>query len=301
MADSTSPGKDLPEPRNDRDAGAPSRLPQRSVDRAQFEQVIRRAAELSLRDADAGDQLSEAEVVRIASELGLPAHHVHRALFELPELNVQPRWYDRYYGSPVFSEGRLVPSEAPLTLKRVEEYLVTREYLQIVRRRGENIALIPADDTISSLARTFFRSGARHHIAKATRVLVNAHELEDGNTHVRVDVDLSEERRNSASGAAWGGVIAGTLVGGIAAHFAGVATPVALGPVPEVLAFGSGLAGTFAAIFSSAARGFRGRVQAARLEISGLLDRLEHGERLDPPAAPWRRRLSGKLFGPQDG
>lgn len=300
MADPTSRGKDVPDRTGDRGAGVPARQPQRAVDRAQFEQVIRRAAELSLRDADASDQLSEAEVLRIASELGLPAHHVQRALFELPELNVRPRWYDRYYGSPVFSEGRVVRSQAPLTLKQVEEYLVTREYLQIVRRRGENIALIPADDTISSLARTFFRSGARHHIAKATRVLVNAHELEDGDTHVRVDVDLSEDRRNSASGAAWGGVIAGTFVGGIAAHFAGVAAPMALGPVPEVLAFGTGMAGTFAAIFSSAARSFRGRVQAARLEISGLLDRLEHGERLDPPAAPWRRRLSGRLFGPQD-
>lgn len=269
----------------------------RAIDREQFERVIRRAAELSLRDADAHDQVSEAEVLRIASELGLPAHHVQRALFELPELQVQPRWYDRYYGSPIFSVGRVVPSEAPLTLKRVEEYLVTREYLQIVRRRGDNIALIPADDTISSLARTFFRSGARHHISKATRVLVNAHPLEDGSAHVRVDVDLSEERRNSANGAAWGGAIGGFIVGGVAAHFTGMASPAALGVVPEVLAFGGGLAGTFAAVFSGAAKNFRNKLQAARLEISGLLDRVEQGERLDPPAPPWRRRLSGKIFG----
>jgi hypothetical protein len=294
VAEPTSPGTGQPE---DGTTGVPARQPQRAVDREQFEQVIRRAAELSLQDADAYDQLSEAEVVRIATELGLPAHHVQRALFELPELNVRPRWYDRYYGSPVFSVGRVVPSEAPLTLKRVEEYLVTREYLQIVRRRGENIALIPADDTISSLARTFFRSGSRHHIAKASRVLVNAHPLDDGSAHVRVDVDLSEDRRSSANSAAWGGTVGGIIVGGVAAHFTGMATPVAFGVVPEALAFGAGLAGTFAAVFSSAANNFRGRLHAARLEISGVLDRLEHGERLEPPAAPWRRRLSGKLFG----
>lgn len=269
----------------------------RAIDREQFERVIQRAAELSLRDADAHDHVTEAELLRIASELGLPAHHVQRALFELPELHVQPRWYDRYYGSPVFSVGRVVPSEAPLTLKRVEEYLVTREYLQIVRRRGDNIAMIPADDTISSLARTFFRSGARHHISKATRVLVNAHPLEDGSAHVRVDVDLSEERRNSANGAAWGGAIIGFLVGGVAAHFTGMASPAALGVVPEVVAFGGGAAGTFAAVFSGAAKNFRNKLQAARLEISGLLDRVEQGERLDPPPPPWRRRLSGKIFG----
>jgi hypothetical protein len=279
-------------------SGVPARQPQRAIDRTQFEQVIRRAAELSLRDADADEQVSEAEVVRIASELGLPAHHVHRALFELPELQVRPRWYDRYYGSPIFSVGRVVPSESGLTLKRVEEYLVTREYLQIVRRRAGNIALIPAEDTISSLARTFFRSGSRHHIAKATRVLVSGHDLENGDCQVRVDVDLSEDRRNSANSAAWGGTVAGVIVGGAAAHFTGLATPAALGVVPEALAFGAGMAGTFAAIFSSAASNFRNRLQAARMEITGLLDRLEQGERLDPPPAPWRRRLSGKLFGP---
>jgi hypothetical protein len=278
-------------------SGLPAKVPQRAIDREQLAQVIRRAADLTLSDADARDNVSEAEVIRIAAELGLPAHHVQRALFELPELHVQPKWYDRYFGTPVFSVGRVIPSQSDLTLKRVEEYLVTREYLQIVRRRGENIALVPADDAISSLARTFFRSGSRHHIAKASRVLVNAHALEDGNAHLRVDVDLSEDRRSSANAGAWIGTLVGFGVGGVASHLAGISTPAALGAAPEILGFGAGLAGTFAAIFSSYASSFRNRVQAARLEITGLLDRLEQGEKLDPPAAPWRRRLSGRIFG----
>jgi hypothetical protein len=293
-------GQDMtarPEPAGSGDAPLPARQQVRAIDREQFEEVIRRAAELSLRDADAREQVTEAELLRIASELGLPAHHVQRALFELPELKVQPRWYDRYFGNPVFSVGRVVPSEADLTLKRVEEYLVTREYLQIVRRRAGNIALIPADDTISSLARTFFRSGSRHHIARASRVLVSAHPVEEGDAHVRVDVDLNEDRRSSARGATWVGSMGGVVVGGIAAHFTGIATPAAMGAVPEVLAFGAGMAGTFAAVYSSYANSFRNRIHAARLEITGLLDRLEQGERLDPPPAPWRRRLSGKLRG----
>jgi hypothetical protein len=286
-----------PEPRPGEAAGLPARQPGRAIARPDFEQVIRRAAELTLRDADADEQLSEAEVLRIATELGLPAHHVQRALFELPELSVQPRWYDRYYGGPVFSVARVVPSHAPLTLKRVEEYLVTREYLQIVRRRGENIAFVPADDAISSIARAFTRSGDRHHIARATRVLVNVHALPDENAHVRFDVDLSKARSSSANSAATVGVIGGVILGGVAAHLVGISTPAALGVLPEVLAFGGGLAGTFAATFTGAAKRFRTRVQAAKLELTGLLDRLEHGERLDPPAAPWRRRLGSRLFG----
>jgi hypothetical protein len=298
VAEPTAPdGGGPPEGAEEGGSGLPARQGNRAIDREQFERVIRRAAELSLRDADADEQVSEAEVLRIASELGLPAHHVQRALFELPELTVRPRWYDRYYGSPVFSVGRVVPGEAPLTLKRVEDYLVTREYLQIVRRRGENVALVPADDTISSLARTFFRSGARHHISRASRVLVSTHPLEGGSAQVRVDVDLSDERRKSATGAVWGGGVGGFLVGGLAAHLTGMATPEMLGLVPEMLAFGTGMAGTFAAVLSGAANSFRSRIGAARMEITGLLDRLEQGDRLDPPPPPWRRRLSGKVFG----
>jgi hypothetical protein len=278
-------------------SGLPARQPGRAIAREDFEQIIHRAAELTLRDADADEQLSEAEVMRIATELGLPAHHVQRALFELPELNVQPRWYDPYYGGPVFSVARVVPSAAPLTLKRVEEYLVTREYLQIVRRRGDNLALVPADDAISSIARAFTRSGSRHHIAKATRVLVNVHELPDENAHVRFDVDLSRDRQRSARGAASAGLVGGVIVGGVAAHLIGISTPAALGALPEVLAFSGGLAGTFAATFSSAARRFRGRMMEAKLELTGLLDRLESGERLDPPPAPWRRRLRSRMLG----
>lgn len=271
----------------------PARPRSRALAREQFEQVIRRAAELSLGDADADEQLSEEEVFRVATELGLPAHHVRRALFELPELSTRPRWYDRYYGGPIFSVARVVPSRAQPTLSRIEDYLVTREYLQVVRRRGENIALIPADDAISSIARAFMRSGPRHHVARATRVLVNVHELPDDNAHVRFDIDLSQDRSSSARSATAFGVAGGFVVGAVAAHFAGAATPVALGALPEVLAFGGGMAATFAATFTGAARRFRNRVHAARLELIGLLDRLEQGERLDPPPAPWRRRLFG--------
>lgn len=292
------PARDRDDAVGARAEGRPPARGSRSIARTEFEHVIRRAAELSLRDADADEQLSEDEVLRIATELGLPAHHVQRALFELPELRVRPRWYDRYFADPVFSVGRVVPSEPDLTLRRVEEYLVTREYLQIVRRRAGNIALAPAEDTISSLARAFFRSGSQHHISKATRVLVGVHPMADDNTHVRLDVDLSEERKRSVNGATAAGVFGGIIAGGIGAvTMAQVGLP-GLGVLPELLTFGAGMAGAVAVSFSAASSGFRKRIQAARLELSGLLDRLEHGERLDPPPAPWRRRLQGKLFGP---
>jgi hypothetical protein len=273
----------------------------RALTRPAFEQVIRRAAELSLSDTDADDQLSEAEVLRIATELGLPAHHVQRALFELPELTVQPRWYDRYFGPAVFSVGRPIPSDTGVTLRRIEDYLITREYLQIVRRRGNSMAFIPADDTISSLARALFRPGSRHIVSRASRVLVGAHPLTvEKGAHVRFDVDLSDARREALRTGATLGALGGIFAGSLAAGLTAGALPFDVSIVPHVLAFSGGMAASVAAGISIAASSFRNRLHSARMELVGLLDRLEHGERLDPPPAPWRRKLQLRLFGDRD-
>jgi hypothetical protein len=297
------PDRPDPDPRrtDPTPAPQPKGRPGRALTRPAFEQVIRRAAELSLSDADADEQLSETEVLRIATELGLPAHHVQRALFELPELTVQPRWYDRYYGPAVFSITRVIPSETATILRRIEDYLITREYLQIVRRRGDTMAFVPADDTISSLARALFRPGSRHIVSRASRVLVGAHALPDQRgAHVRFDVDLSESRRETLRAGTAVGMLGGIFTGSLAAALTAGALPADFGFVPHVLAFGGTMAATAAAGFSVAANRFRSRVDAARLELIGLLDRLEHGDRLDPPPAPWRRKLQLRLFGDRD-
>lgn len=292
-----SAGARAPDPTGVPEPVTPTPAPARSIGRMDFEQVIRRAAELSLKDTDPEDNLSEEEVLRIAAELGLPLQHVRQALFELPDLKVAPRWYDRWFGPAIFSVNRVVPTRKEPALRRVEEYLVTREYLQIVRRKGDTIAFVPADDTISSLARAFSRPGSRHTISRASRVMVGVHALPDDDAHVRFDVDLSDARREAVRG----GVILGSLVGlatsSLAAAAASTIGADALGQLPEILAFGGTMAGTVAGTVSAYASRFRNRVFSARMELTGLLDRLERGDRLDPPPAPWRRRLQLRVFG----
>ena len=269
----------------------------RSIARTDFEQVIRRAAELSLSETDPDDNLSEDEVLRIATELGMPLHHVRQALFELPDLKVQPRWYDRYYGPAIFSVNRAIPTRKEPVLRRVEDYLVTREYLQIVRRKGDTIAFVPADDTISSLARALARPGSRHTISRASRMMVGVHALPDDNAHVRFDVDLSDARRESVRSGVLFGAAVGLGTGGLAAGLSAAVLPDMLGQIPHILAFGGALAGTVAGGVSIAASRFRARVFSAKMELTGLLDRLERGDRLDPPPAPWRRKLQLRIFG----
>jgi hypothetical protein len=280
------------------DAGPPERAqPGRALARRDFEDVIRRAAELAAREGDAEELLTEEEVLRIGEELGLSTQHMQRALYELPELTAEPRWYDRYFVPPIFSVARVVPRMTEPTLRRVEDYLVTREFLQVARRRGHSIAFTPADDTLSTLARAFMRPGARHVIARASRVMVSVQSLPQDESHVRVDIDLDEERsRRLNTGLVLGGV-GGTILGAGAVILVTTSTPPLLGPIPELLAFAATFFAVGAASVSAAAARFKNRVLAARYELAGLLDRVEHGESLDPPPAPWRRRLQLRLFG----
>lgn len=269
----------------------------RSITRTDLEGVIRRAAELSLMDSDAQDRLSEGDLVRIADELGLPAKHVWQALYERPSMTAPDILGGARFGSPIIVASRIVPGDATLTRRRLEDYLVTQEYLTIARRTTDELRMIPAEDTISSVARVFARPKRRHHIAHARRVLVASHALPDGDAAVRIEADLSADRTSQRTQSWVTGAVAGIITGGIA----GVSVVGGLGgPVGEVAGLATFVAAGGATMFATVAaygRAFRRKLGEARLEMDALLDRLETGERLEPPPAPWRRRLGLRIFG----
>lgn len=269
----------------------------RSITRTDLETVIRRAAELSLADSDAQDRLSEQDLVRIADELGLPAKHVWQALYERPSLSAPAIIGEMRFGSPIIVASRIVPGDVALTRRRLEDYLVTQEYLTIARRTADELRLIPAEDTISSVARVFARPRRRHHLAHARRVIVGAHPLPSGEAAVRIEVDLSEQRLAQRRQGILVGGLAGLVMFGAGA-LAGDA--VVAGAASEIASLATGTVAASASawgIFAAYGRSFRRKVAEAKLELDALLDRLETGERLEPPPAPWRRRLGLRLFG----
>jgi hypothetical protein len=286
-------------------AGPPAEQEQggRAIGREEFEVVIRRAAELALSaETEGEDRLSEAEIVRIGGELGLPAHHVRQALYELPELHSEESMFGRVFGPAVVSAARPIPGDAALLLRRIEDYLVTREYLQVVRRRPDRVFFMPADDTLSALARGLTRPGSRFHLARARRAALSSRALGDGRTHVQIATDFSDQRRQGIRAAVAAGVLGGLVLGGAgAAAVTAIGMPGVFETTGQVLAAAAGLAGgVYVSVRSTAAR-FRARMQAARVELEGLLDRAEQGERLEPPPAPWRRRLQMRFLGHGDG
>lgn len=270
-----------------------------TVARGDLEVVIRRAIELAQVEGDAEDRLSETELVRIGSELGLSSDQVRQALYEQPQLESDPRWYDRYYDKPIITASRVVPTNADTTLKRIEEYISAREYMQLVRRRSGELAFIPAEDAISRLARGLSRPGSRFYIAHARRVVVSVQSIGEGRSHVRLDSDFSEQRASNVNAAIGTGAVLGTFTAifPVVGILMGVDAPLGL----ELLAAGSAaaatIAGSVALSVRIAANRFRDRLLLAKREIEGLLDRAEHSERLEPPPAPWQRSLRAKFFG----
>lgn len=278
--------------------------PQRSVaiTRRDLEVVIRRAAELYAAEADAEDRLTEAEVLRIAEELGLPGRHVRRALYDLPTGRAgEPGILDRWYGEPRVWSTRVVPGAPEDVLRRLEDYLVTRELLQVVRQQGGKAAFAPADDAISSVARAVRRPQRQWQIARARRVYVEARPMPERDSHVRIELDVGHHRTRALRRGLVGGALVGLPLaagaffpaGQLVFPLAGDAAAMAAG----IAAGASTFAASVAAGTTLARNRFRARVHDARQEMASLLDRLERGVRLDPPPAPWLRSLRSRIAG----
>jgi hypothetical protein len=276
-------------------------MTENNISKPDLQAVIRRAAELYAAETESETLLSESEVLRIGDELGLPERLVRQALYELPEPEASPSWVDRFYGSPVIAANRAVAGEANANFKRLEEYLSTREYLQVRRKQGGSAWLEPADDPISAMARAFWRPARRYYLSRASRVALTVRALEPGTSHVRLGLDMSERRRTSVIGAIFAGGFAGIGTGTLT--FILIAAPLGwltgttaptiglfAAAAAAIAAGGSTIAGTL----SFAARRFRRRMQEALVEVEGLLDRLERGDGLEPPPAPWWRRFQGR-------
>lgn len=260
--------------------------------------VVKRAAELAQVDDDVTEELPEDEVVRIAAELGLPERYVRQALFEGVTDEGDPTFLDKQFGNPRVMASRAVPFDAARAQKLIEDYFVTCEYLQVVRRQGNSMTFEPAADAVSKMARAFKRS-SKHQLAAAQGLEVSVRALEQGWSHVRIRAVYEDDRKSKLLS----GVVMGSLVGLPASALATVITGGLLDAVliHEVALGVGGIAGiaTFSSIvtasMASMRRQWRRWRQRTQDQAEGVLDRLEKGDDLRPPPAPWLRKLQMKF------
>ncbi len=259
----------------------------RSLTRTEFEAVMKRASELAVSDPyDGQSTLDEAEVFRIASEVGLPHKHVRRALAEMRSDENPKGIIDRWFGAPQVRGSRVVLASKEDLRHTLDEFLVAGNLLEAIRQGTDRLLYRPAVDWISNFARAGASLSRRAHWAAAKEIEIHLEEVDAGSTliEIRVDPDI---RGSYTAGAGFAALLLGSGTAfGVAALAGGLLA------LPTVVALSLG--GVSAAVVVTATARIVGRYsrrarEEVQQELEGVLDRLERGEDLTPPPASWRR------------
>ncbi len=257
------------------------------LDREELDQVIRRATELQVASADAGERerIPETEVLRIGREVGLAPEHVRRALGELRAESLAPMpdggdgVMGRLVGPGRVRATRVVPGGPADLLLELEEYLKVGESLRQVRKRGYRSRWEAAEGFVASLQRGLNWGGRRYDLARARSVELSLEPVDGEHSLVALVADASSVR--TEAGAGW---MAGLGIGGLGLGL-GVGAALSL-PLLAVPGVAVGLGGGLLA----ARQDYRRRLERVRLALEGILDRLEGGEALLAEPPTWRDR-----------
>ena len=256
-------------------AGRPANLPEPRLSNRDFELVIRRAAELQARDAEGADAdgIAEGEVLRIGRELGLSTQHLHRALAEVKGVGeTESGVMTRLFGPAEIRVGRTVPGDAAGIAQVLEQYLVNREYLSVLRRFPDRVVLTRAGGATAAVGRAMSRAFNRTPPLSISTLETTVRPLEEGYAFVSLGTSLSGKRSATAA--------ASILGGGSGAALAAAVLGIAIAPPAALLALpilGVSMYGGHAY--------YENAVERVQVQLESLLDRLEHGE-LKPPSGP---------------
>ncbi|MDB4882025.1 MAG: hypothetical protein JWL95_791 [Gemmatimonadetes bacterium] len=245
----------------------PTNLPA-PIDRAAVERVLARALELQAGSTSEGqDQLSEAQLLDLAKEVGLDAMHLRQALAEertrvaVPE---ESGLLATLYGGATVSAQRTVTGTPAQALKALDDWMQRQESLKVKRHFGDRIVW-EADQGIAGAVRRVV-SGRGVALARATDVSATAIALDASRVVVRLDAHLGGHRTSMAQvnvGFAGASVVAGGVLAALSFPLLAVVAP-AVVLVPAV----------WGAVRSSHTR----TVERAQLALEQVLDRLERGE-----------------------
>jgi hypothetical protein len=268
--------------------------PSRSLTRKEFDEVIRRAAEIAVSDPDGGDSgLTERDLFRIAQDVGLDERHVRKALVEVRSSPPTARGpVTQLYGPNFVVASRVVPGDREELGRKIDEFMVAGQLLQAVRKGTSILLYRPAVDWASQIARAASSTSRKYYVASAKRVEVRFDPMDEGQTLVQIEVEPGT-RDDYMAGGIMGGLVGGSGAGvgvGLAIAAAG---PALLG-VAAGVAVGSAVLGGLCWV-----TGYyhKRRLLEVRSEIEGILDRLETGESLEPPPSSWRRWVRRHFHG----
>jgi hypothetical protein len=244
-----------------------SRVPDR-INRATFDRVLQRAAELQAASKDIGEGLSEEEILALGAEVGIPTQHLRQALIEerTRVVAVSPTGVlDRWVGPADFVTQRVVQGSVESVGAALTKWVEREEHLVVQRAVPGRITFEPMEafaGAMRRLGRMFDAKRGKPYLDKAELVTAMITPLEAGFCHVSLAASLRRTRRGYVTG---GSAIA--VVG------AGMGLPVlAFYPQWPIVA---AIAAAAATVGLVVARAFRPRAKRAQLGLERALDELE--------------------------
>lgn len=257
------------------------KLPAR-IDRATFDRLLQRAAELHAASSDIGDGVSEEEIIALGKEVGIPEAHLRQALLEerTRAVPTAPRGtIDEWFGTADLTSDRVVQGTEESIALAIAQYLERREHFVIQRATVGRTTFEPMSSFAGAMRkmRSMFEGGGKPYLERAELITAVITPLESGFCHVTVAASLRKARSAHLTG--------GAVLGGFGAL--GGTLMVLLG-APEVAALfplvPGGVGGWLIA------RAFRPVAARAQLGLERLLDELERkpslpaGAKQLPPA-----------------
>lgn len=242
--------------------------PERRLSAREFDQVIRRAAELHAATGEsAGGSITEADALRIGRSLGLSTECLLQALSDTPApASGRSGLLARVLAPDTVRACRAIRGEPGTIARALEHYLVRCEHLVVLRRLDDHVIFTRAIGVPAALKRAASRVARRSPLLAVRTLDVAVHPLDEGTSYVSLSTAVRSTRTITAASAVVGSCTGAAAAAALAA--VGAAPEAALLAVP---ALGAGMAA------GGRAHHRKGAVRL-QTQLESLLDRVEHGE-----------------------
>jgi hypothetical protein len=269
-------------------------VPRTPIDRAAFERVLSRAAELQAVDGDIVEQFSEQQLVELGQEVGLSAVHIRQALAEERTRVAVPEkrgFLADFFGPTHVEARRMIPGSATAHMQKLERWMEKQECLQPKRRLADRVTWEARRDFLGSIKRGFNVGGRGYSLSSAFEVGGTVTQVDERNVLISLSADYSAARRR----AAWGAFAAAATLASSAALLTTIAmflggSLVIAGGAAALLA---GAAGGTTMLF---ARGNRNLVTRGQLALEQALDQLEQSAASISPTSGSQSSMLGTLI-----
>jgi hypothetical protein len=241
------------------------------IDRKALERIVRRAAELQAGSAEVGEGLTSQEVLALGKDVGIPEGYLRQAMLEEQARGADEQPVGTWAwitGPRSISAHRVVPGDRAGVERSLSRWMMEEELLQPKRQYADRTTWEAKAGAFASIQRAL--SGRRRYsLANAGQISSQVVQLEPGFCLVRLEADISQQRRNRISG----GTVLAMVGWGMTGAAALIAPPLA---IAQILTMVPGLGLTIGG--AAIARTHRTANERVQIGLEQVLDRLERGE-----------------------